>query len=865
MNVLIWGYFGAGNLGDELILFYTVDYLKNAFKDINIVVPSINPVYTEEFHKVNAIDRFDLELLKEAIKNSHIVIVGGGGLIQDHYSIKLADFFSKGLQSITGYGIVPLLAKMFSKRIIHFAQGIGPLYTDDAFYFTKFFFELGDYISVRDAYSKKLLDMLEVGNVKLIADPILLRKQEFDKFEIRENYNLPKNKKIIIVNLRFWHDKQFLEYYKNQVKDMLSGLDKDYYIVFLPFQQFSKEESDYGIMNELSQNFVNSKILNISQINPIEVERIIGSVDFLIGMRLHSIILAYKYKIPFLAVPYHEKVISSCKEMGAEDRIIETNSDISRLKDRLFNQPLNVVNLQDRIKETKGFLLDALNGENIKLDKTGDVQETAKKMLFDLGRKFYNLREEYEAYKYQKENQLEEVIGEKQRLENQLTLMNEEYEAYKVQKENQLEERINELQRIYESDFWRLASRYYRLRDKSPLLKFLYKVGKKVKRKVRRNRPLYSANINEDQRSSSDKNILEDVRDFLNKYKGNKVYIIYAGVKYTDYEGQRSVRLTQQFASFGRVCVYTYLNWSEADKDMYGEVNQRIFVISRDDFLKFYSGIFSSAKNMGEEVVLFIEYPDFPSISLVIQANSDNFITVYDILDDWQEFYKNGQAPWYSEDAELFLLRNATYRFCVSQALKGKFNNFDIEMVPNGFGPDKLKDAPALNIMKGEITVGYFGYLASARFDWGLIIESAKKKPNWVFHIIGYGMPDGIFLPKNVEFHGKVHPNNLSSYIKNWDVCIIPFKASGLSKSLNPIKIYDYLYFLKSVVVTGMPHLKDYPYTLITDNNPSSFTNAIQNAARLKIKQSVINEFLTDKSWSKRAEKIENIIWGREI
>jgi glycosyltransferase involved in cell wall biosynthesis len=103
------------------------------------------------------------------------------------------------------------------------------------------------------------------------------------------------------------------------------------------------------------------------------------------------------------------------------------------------------------------------------------------------------------------------------------------------------------------------------------------------------------------------------------------------------------------------------------------------------------------------------------------------------------------------------------------------------------------------------VTVGYFGYLAGAWFDWELIAEAARRRPWWRFYLIGYGgSPDGLVLPDNVVLLGKKPQSELAAYAANWDVAIIPFKPEPLAAAADPIKTYEYLAMGLPVVATGV-------------------------------------------------------------
>ena len=117
MKVLISGYYGFYNIGDEAILKSIIEALRNEDPNIDIVVLSNDVEYTKNTYKVNAINRWKLnDIYKELLKCDGF-ISGGGSLFQDVTSSR----------SILYYTSIIWLAKFAKKPIFIYAQGIGPI------------------------------------------------------------------------------------------------------------------------------------------------------------------------------------------------------------------------------------------------------------------------------------------------------------------------------------------------------------------------------------------------------------------------------------------------------------------------------------------------------------------------------------------------------------------------------------------------------------------------------------------------------------------------------------------------------------------------------------------------------------------
>jgi glycosyltransferase involved in cell wall biosynthesis len=203
--------------------------------------------------------------------------------------------------------------------------------------------------------------------------------------------------------------------------------------------------------------------------------------------------------------------------------------------------------------------------------------------------------------------------------------------------------------------------------------------------------------------------------------------------------------------------------------------------------------------------ILLLEFPHPSFFKLIAEAHAAGWYVIYDVVDDWEEFFRVGQAIWYDAEFEEHLLHNADAVVTVNQFLAEHLDHEEAVIIPNGLSVGVEKVDKARDLERGEVTIGYFGYLAGAWFDWQLLAEVAKKNPNWIFYLIGYGgSPEGFQLPHNIRLLGKKPRSELASYAANWDVAIIPFKDERLAMGADPIKTYEYLAMGLPVVVTGV-------------------------------------------------------------
>ena len=363
--------------------------------------------------------------------------------------------------------------------------------------------------------------------------------------------------------------------------------------------------------------------------------------------------------------------------------------------------------------------------------------------------------------------------------------------------------------------------------------------------------------VYENEKDSDEKNIPWIAR--INA--ADRILVISCGFEFDDLVNQRPINAAKHYAEKGWLVIYIAWQWSpkEVLSKGCGEVFPNIIQVPLYDFLNNYTSICLTDK-IGKYIITM---PSLKLVQVVDVWRSKGGVVIYDIMDEWEEFFRVGQAPWYEKQIEKNLVLKSDYVSAVSPALCRKFESIrkDIAVIGNGYSRNLLgmeKRGIAIEREKHSIVVGYFGHLTDAWFDWSLLLNLASKTKNYKYEIIGYGEPAWVRQKlvdfENISFIGKVHPSELHSYASNWTVGLIPFVESELSKSVDPIKIYEYLYFGLRVVVTGIEHLDDYPNTFFSEK--SAIKETLLRAVETAIDPDNLNDFLEETTWSARFDQL---------
>ncbi len=159
-RLLVSGYYGFGNAGDEAILAGLTEGLREQAPEAEVTVLSGNPSATQREHGVRAVSRgLGSAFLRG--RESDVLISGGGGLLQDATSWR----------SPLYYLTVMRLARAAGVRVACVGQGIGPLHRGFVRRLVRNGLSRVDAVAVRDQASQEALRELGVRRpVEVTAD-----------------------------------------------------------------------------------------------------------------------------------------------------------------------------------------------------------------------------------------------------------------------------------------------------------------------------------------------------------------------------------------------------------------------------------------------------------------------------------------------------------------------------------------------------------------------------------------------------------------------------------------------------------------------------------------------------------------------
>lgn len=296
-TLVLSGYYGFDNAGDEAVLHSIVQALKQACQgqDLEIIVLSNQPEKTMKLYGVKAINRWDIKAIYKQIKNCDLLISGGGSLLQDVTSNKTVPY----------YLFIIKIAQWHKKQVVFYSQGFGPVNKGHSKFLVKKVLNKVQHIFVRDENSKK--GLMELGvtrpNIKVTIDPVIGMKPnpgvDLKMKKYMESY--PSTGLRVGIYLRSWKDDEGLS---KKAAVLAEGLHKEGLdVYFIPMQQ----PQDVDFLKGVS--FPEGTAHKLT--DPLEVEEVFaltGQMDIVIGMRLHAVIMATAQGLPSVGLSYDPKV-----------------------------------------------------------------------------------------------------------------------------------------------------------------------------------------------------------------------------------------------------------------------------------------------------------------------------------------------------------------------------------------------------------------------------------------------------------------------------------------------------------------------------------------------------------------------------
>ena len=325
-HVIVSGFYGASNAGDELILRSIAQRIENADPATQVWVAAENPSQVERSHGLQAFSRKSLDHALSAVRSASAVVLGGGGLWHDYTferSGGIPGLFRYPEISIAGFAALPLMGKMFELPFHVVGLGVGPLSALDAKRMVRYVADQADSITVRDDESLRLLEECGV-HASQAPDVVYALELPSGQPNLEIAALREAGYTIVGLNLRPWArcDQAALAL---TVADVLNELSSRSRIAVVGVPMQAGPRTDVSAIAEVFRSLKDT-VPAVMLPAPLSPESLVGAlkeVDLLVSMRLHACLLAHRLQKRVVGLAYDPKVRSHFEEIGRGDFCVD--------------------------------------------------------------------------------------------------------------------------------------------------------------------------------------------------------------------------------------------------------------------------------------------------------------------------------------------------------------------------------------------------------------------------------------------------------------------------------------------------------------------------------------------------------------
>ena len=291
--VLLCGYYGEHNLGDDALLEALLSQLPPGLTPL---VTAFDQAEVQRVHGVETVQRRSFGAVLEALGRSQALVLGGGSLLQDATSFR----------SLLYYAALISAARLQGKPVLLWAQGLGPLRRRRSRALVRGLLPLVSGITWRDPGSARLSRELG-GPASHGSDAV---------WSLPRQHWLGKGGPIVVC----WRPTPQLvgaawRPYLSALEQLAERFDRQ--VIWLPFHR----DQDTPLLEQLTaQGLLGPALLRRSRVvqasTPAEAMAIFRGASLVLAMRLHALILAALSGSAVTGLSYDPKVQACAEELG---------------------------------------------------------------------------------------------------------------------------------------------------------------------------------------------------------------------------------------------------------------------------------------------------------------------------------------------------------------------------------------------------------------------------------------------------------------------------------------------------------------------------------------------------------------------
>lgn len=248
-----------------------------------------------------------------------------------------------------------------------------------------------------------------------------------------------------------------------------------------------------------------------------------------------------------------------------------------------------------------------------------------------------------------------------------------------------------------------------------------------------------------------------------------------------------------------------------------------------------------------DELVVGIGKPS--ELALDFLSRNPGVVSFYDMMDDFPHFY-TGISRAHMAKTETGICRRVDHVIASSDYLveKAKRITGNVELVLNACDapPDTVSRAAEPDVY------GYIGTIGKW-FDWGLVTNFANSVRESPVDIIGpVHQPPARSLPDNVRLLPPCPHTEVWHHMSRFRAGLIPFQANALTRSVDPIKFYEYTAMGLPVLSSSFGQMRDRVGQGHVADMGTSGSREIRSLQKVVARSGFRTAFLSENTWQAR-------------
>jgi polysaccharide pyruvyl transferase CsaB len=297
-RVLLIGFYGCGNLGDDAILYALLSQAEGKNHHITVSLGK-EPLHGFTLpHGVKAVYRKGIFLLT-AIFCSHYVVFGGGSLLQNR----------TGQASLCYYLALILLSKMLRKQVYFVSSGIGPIRKRGWRWICGKILALCNGVTMRDYRAIAFAESLGVKEVEYAPDPVyfLSPKALPASFFLPKRYILVIPRKRTGISVSLFAEEILRQTKRHKAQPLIADF-------------FPKEDCEYTALLISHLSALGLTPMLVPPLSPCEMLSVVQNAEKVFTMRYHGAVFADRVSVPFHVYGDDPKLLAVEEERGEDVR-----------------------------------------------------------------------------------------------------------------------------------------------------------------------------------------------------------------------------------------------------------------------------------------------------------------------------------------------------------------------------------------------------------------------------------------------------------------------------------------------------------------------------------------------------------------